>query len=106
MSTQTPAVGMEATYIIGSDCYPYKVVEVSPSGHKVVMRAMKAVCVREGGVSGPPQYRYEDYPSGAGMRWMHATRRKHGVSYIYRPQGRRAGLVTFGRARFYSDPSF
>ena len=98
----TPEVGMPATYGIGSDCYPFEVVAMSPSGKTVTLRALNAIYVS--GQDGTAEYRYEQYPAEAKVKEMVVTYRRRGD--CYRPKGTDSGYVHFGNARFYQDPSF
>lgn len=97
-----PAVGSLATYHIGSDCYPYTVIAMSPSGHRVTLQERKARRVDNNGAWSDCQtYITVDDDNG---RTMTATRRKDGA---YRAKGcSNYGRVTFGAARKHRDPSF
>jgi hypothetical protein len=73
-----PAVGVPATIYVGSDSYAATVTAVSASGHRVTLSNT---------IGGSET----------------ATLRPDGA---YRLLGRRGGLVAFGFARDYRDPSF
>ncbi len=95
-----PAIGQHGSYNIGSDCYPCTVVEVSKSGHKIVveMDAFNAgeghdyfgqqnwVCVRR---EGGPRKEF--------------TRRQNGR---YVSKGSKCGSLSLGGWHAYRDPHF
>lgn len=97
---RTPPVGELATYCIGSDRYPYTVIEVSASGHRVVVQGRKRRRVDNNGLGGAQRYITTENPEGDTMV---VTRRKDGR---YRPKGSKVGYVFFGEADCYSDPHF
>ena len=96
-----PKVGDLATYCIGSDRYPYEVVEVSKSGKTVTLRAMSYEIVEGSAFDGSARYCYHRNPQGSTMK---ATLRKDGR---YRQTGcSNYGSVAIGYADAYRDPHF
>ena len=96
-------IGDWATYCIGSDRYPYEVIEVSKSGHKIVLHELNATVISGSCHDGSAHYEYSKNPEGYGSILV-ATRRKDGT---YRAVGcRNYGAVHIGIARMYRDPSF
>jgi len=98
--TGTPPVGELATYGIGSDQYPYTVIEVSKSGHRVTLQARKSRRVDSNGYSENQRWITVEDPNG---ETMVVTRRGDGS---YAPKGKKCGYITFGDAGSYLDPSF
>lgn len=86
---RAPEVGELATLYVGSDRYPFTVVEVSPTGHQIKLQARRA----------RGQLSCED-PQG---RTVIATRRRDGS---YKERGSKHIHVGLGRAELYLDPSF
>ena len=98
-----PRVGDLASFGYGGDSYPYTVIAVSPSGHKVTLQERKARRVDNNGLSEDQRYITVENPKGGIMEF---TRRKDGR---YRPAGanfRNCPSVRFGQAIKYLDPSF
>lgn len=93
----TPEVGMGATIQVGSDCYPYTVIAVSPSGKTVTIQEDEAQLVSGSIFSKRQEYEYRSNPNG---RTMTVRRNKHGR------WGKRHFPVYIGRRRYYRDPSF
>jgi hypothetical protein len=85
---QRPEAGKAATYNIGSDYYPYTIVAVSPSGHKVTVRADR---IRRPGLMLPAADEEVEY----------AHRTKTGV---YRMK--RCGRLYIGVRHHELDPGF
>lgn len=98
--TGTPPVGELATYVIGTDRYPYTVIEVSASGHRVTLQKRKSRRVDNNGLSENQRWISVEDKDGDTMV---VTRRKDGG---YRPKGSKAGHVMFGEANSYLDPHF
>lgn len=93
------AVGMGATYSIGSDRYACTVIKVSKSCHKITTRDDKATRTDSNGISEDQRYSYERDPNGEVREFY----RNSSGSYGNRTQGGRLGL---GRRSTYLDPSF
>lgn len=98
-----PEVGGLATFGIGSDSYAYTVIEVSATGHKVVLQERSSKPTKDSDYFG--DQRYVTYENLEGSK-MVATRRTTKRGVTYRPKGSSCGTVTFGAARRYTDPSF
>lgn len=99
-----PVVGMGATYHVGSDSYACTVIEVSPSGHRIVLQHDRTVPTKRARAMGMTDemrpFLYVRNPEG---RTEVATRRKDG----YRLKGwKRSGRVELGIRETYRDPSF
>lgn len=105
-------VGMEGTYSIGGDCYPFEVVEVRDS-KTVVIRSMEAIAITQVKNYGEtPNYMYLPNPNGRIQFARLVTRNGRQKWCIARPEGPRAwsvcdsGGVSFGKAVYRMDPSF
>ena len=98
-----PEVGGLATYGIGSDSYPYTVIEVSASGHTVVLQERSSKPTKDSDYFGDQRYVTYENPEGSTMV---ATRRKTKRGVTYRPKGSKCGTVTFGVVRKHTDPHF
>ncbi len=103
-----PRVGAGASAGYGSDSYPYTVVAVSPSGHKVTLQGdhyrVTKGSFETGGVE--VEYRAAE-PDTRDLRVV--TRRgydKDGNPRYAFVGSKRGGGVGFGFRRFYSDPHF
>jgi len=95
-----PVVGMGVTYCVGSDSYPYTVIEVSKSGKRVRVQQDTATRVDSNGQSEAQTWLYESDPDGKVMEF---SLRKTGV---WRPKGSDHCYLSLGGRRKYSDPSF
>lgn len=95
-----PSVGDGATYSVGSDRYAGTVIEVSKSGHRVVVQNDIAVAKHDNPYTESQEYEYSPDPNG---RIKVFTRRKNG---IYRVQGWKHGACWFGYRAQYEDPHF
>jgi len=94
-----PTIGMGATIYHYSDRDPATVIEVSPSGKRIVIQEDKSIRLDNNGMSECQVYRYEPDPGGT----MHiATLRKDGT---YRLVGRKT-IVSLGERHRYYDYSF
>ncbi len=91
-------VGQGATYSIGSDSYPYTVVEMSASGRTVVLQKDSTVRNPDDPDAGLV---IERNPEGKKMK---ATWRPR-LGY-YRESGSKCGHITLGTRVFSLDPSF
>ena len=95
-------VGMGATYCVGSDCYPYTVVEVI-NQKKIVVTSDMYKATDKSEYYGSQDYTYTSNPDG---HRMVLTLRKNGR---WIPQGspmRGSCGFTIGYRRAYRDPSF
>ena len=94
-------IGEGVTLRYVSDCYPFTIVKISPSGRKIVIQEDRA-----NRVSGSwPDYQYEYIRDGYGRK-MIFTFRKNGA---WRQQGddmRHTGARISPGRRFYQDPSY
>ena len=101
-----PYVGMAATFIVGSDCYPGTIVAVTHNKDGIVTKlsAQYDSSSITGGDWPNYQYEYERNPKGD---IRHYTLRKNGIfkqkGWALRSPGGRIGL---GYRRKYLDPSF
>lgn len=97
-------VGMGATYGIGSDRYPFTVVEVL-SETRVVVQADRYKRIDKNGLSELQEYEYTPDPEAC--RTI-VTRRKQGDDYVWRKQGdgKGGGYFGFHGRHAYIDPSF
>ena len=96
----TPEVGMGCTMGIGSDSYAGTIIEVSRTGHRVVVQCDKATRTDNNGMSGSQEYQYEPNPNG---RTEVFTRRRNGR---YLARGTTYHYLALGYRRQYQDPSF
>jgi len=96
-------VGQLATHCVGSDRYPYEVIEISDDKSHVFLREMRATATAEFDYYSHQDYTYSSFTGGV---IVELTLRKDGH---YRPVGapiRERPNFVFGYARFYHDPSF
>lgn len=98
-TTSTPVVGTHGCYGYGADAYPCTVVEVSPSGHKVVIEQDDVT-------------KWTPFPDSHGVEF---ARREGGPrrTFTRRANGRygavgskRSGGVSFNGWYAHQDPSF
>jgi len=107
-SPREPEVGMGATLYVGSDCYPYTIVEVqrnriTSKAQILTMRRDRATRTDANGLSESQDYEYERDDSGSVAI---VRRRKDGSWRVERSRGVGTGYVTIGTRRMYRDPSF
>jgi hypothetical protein len=97
-------VGDGATYGIGSDRYPFTVVEIK-SETTIIVTADNYRRIDKNGVSESQQYEYTPDPNGCRIT---VTRRKQGDDYVWRKQGdgKGGGVFAFHGRNAYQDPSF
>lgn len=98
-TTVEPEVGMGATLVYWTDRAPATVVEVSKTGHKIVVQEDTATRTDSNGMSDAQSYSYERNESG---RLHEATRRKDGS---YRLKGGTTRVLLGNRSK-YHDYSF
>lgn len=96
---KSPEVGDGATIVHWTDRTAATVVEVSRTGHRIVVQADKAIRTDSYGMSDAQSYRYERDENGA---LTAATRRKDGS---YRVTGG-SSRVLIGKRDAYHDYSF
>lgn len=102
-TVEAPRVGDLATVSLWSDCYPARVIKVSPSGHQVTLARLDSRVSSGSVVDGSAEYTIQAEPRADAPTDV-ATRRPNGV---YRLKGwQQGGRVSFGFAREYRDPSF
>lgn len=91
-----PTVGDGATMYVGSDCYPYTVVKVSPSGKTIEMREDHYRIVSGDGSfqRGIPEISYSPQPNAVPLT----------VRYTNRGWRWRGSPVSVGFRRYYRDP--
>lgn len=94
-------VGQGATYIIGSDCYPYTVVEVV-SEKRVIVQADDFERADNNGQSESQSYEYK--PNTDSIRIV-VTLRKNG-HWHRSGESIKSGCFSFKGRRAYQDPSF
>lgn len=95
-----PEVGMGCTMGIGSDSYAGTIIEVSRTGHRVVVQQDKATRTDNNGMSESQEYSYERNPNGKKDVF---TRRRNGR---YLGVGTTYFYLGLGYRRQYQDPSF
>ena len=97
------AKGMGATVSIGSDCYPYTIVEVSPDYKTIKIQADTATPAEGYEYFGNQVFNFTPNPEAPIEVW---TLRNHGR---YARKGTKKGsgfCLSIGSRRKYSDPSF
>lgn len=102
MNETIPEVGMGATHRVGSDSYPYTIVEVV-SDKKIIVQQDAARRTDSNGLSESQEYEYTRNPDSPKIV---VTKRKDGR---WRRQGESiTSTMTFslGVRRMYQDPSF
>lgn len=95
-----PTVGMGATHNVGSDSYPYTIIEVSANGQRIRVQEDTATRVDSNGMSESQDWIYERNPSGKVLEF---SLRKFG---IWREKGEKHCSLSIGIRRMYQDPSF
>ena len=104
MSTQTitpPEVGMGATYSIGSDCYPYTVMEVR-SPKTIVVQEDKARPTKNHHPHGNQSFLFE--PNSEGEKRVFTLRKNGGWYENGQPMGH--GRLRVGERHKHIDPHF
>lgn len=96
---EKPKVGMGCTYGIGADAYPARIIEVSPSGHRIKIQMDRAVAV-DGAAMGQEVF---DITRDTDGRIEEYTRRKNGN---YKEKGYNVGNLTIGKRYARRDPHF
>jgi hypothetical protein len=101
--TITPEVGMGVTMSVGSDRYPYTIVEVINPSKKIIIQEDTARLVEGSAMSEHQKYEYAPNPEG---KLVTLTKRKFGKWVTQ-------GESVYGGSRFYLgeraqylDPSF
>lgn len=98
-----PVPGMPAYYTIGSDAYPYTVIEVAANGKRVVLQADRIYRADTNGPYSESQtYLFAPDPDGTVVavsfrktgRWVEIGRKPG------------CGFFTLGKRAAYRDPSF
>lgn len=92
-----PAPGVGATLGIGSDCYPYTISRVSPSGKTFWMRRDNYTRTDQNGMSESQEYDYSSDPNAPEEEVRMTTRG-------WRLKGSKYQSVHVGTRRAYSDP--
>lgn len=95
----TPQIGEGATVRVGSDCYPYTIIDVSESGKTIYLKEDRVERTDNNGMSECQEYNYFRNPEGAEVK---ATKRKNGS---WKLTGSNS-LVTIGIRRKFYDFSF
>lgn len=99
-----PWVGMEATYCVGSDAYPYEVVGVTKSGKGVRVRPLKKIAVEAQGPYSEARGHYA-YASDPDAEVTDVTFRKNG-RWVERGSSMNFCGFALGFASYYQDPHF
>lgn len=95
--------GMGATVGIGSDCYPYTIVNVSPDYKTIEIQADEATPADGFEYYGNQVYNFTPNTNAPIEVW---TLRNHG-KYVRKGNKKGRGFhLTIGSRRKYSDPSF
>jgi len=102
MNTTEIKVGDGATYQIGSDRYPYTVVEIL-TGKRIVVQRDDAVRTDKNGFSEIQTWEYSTNESASKEI---ITLRKNNLWYKMGSPGKGSGFFTIGRRAMYQDPSF
>lgn len=95
-----PQKGMGATYGFNGDYYPATIIDVSSSGHRIVLRDDEAHVISGSAFDGTAVWAINPNPQGTEYI---ATRRKDGS---YRLMGQGGFRVTIGRRHRAWNPSF
>lgn len=97
------AKGMGATVGIGSDCYPYTIIKVSPDYKTIEIQADTATPAAGFDYYGNQVYDFMPNPKAPIEVW---TLRNHG-RYVRKGQKKGSGFyLSIGERRKYYDPSF
>ena len=94
-----PVVGMPATIYLGSDCYPYTIIDVSFSKQTIKLQADTYKLISGSCASENQEYEYTQDNDGI---IKSARKRKNGNFYLPHSNTR----VILGYRRSYHDPSF
>jgi len=92
-------IGTQATLYVGSDCYPYVVVDILRNGQQVVLQEMDAKPAEGFDYFGNQKYIYTINPQG---HVITANKKRSNGRYY----NEKSTPVSFGVARKYSNPSF
>lgn len=90
-------VGTLATGSYWSDCYPFEVIKLSPSGKTIYIRRMDSKVVSGSTHDGTAEYEYTSDPNGQ-LYTVRMTKKGYRTPCNMR--------IAFGHAREYRDPSF
>jgi hypothetical protein len=90
-------VGTLATGSYWSDCYPFEVIKVSPSGKTITIRKMNAKVISGTTFDGTAEYEYSSNPNGQTYT-VRMTKKGYRTPCNMR--------IAFGYAREYYDPHF
>lgn len=91
--------GMEATLHVGSDCYPYIVIDVLRRGQQIILQAMETKPAPNSDFYNNQKWITTPNPNGKIIKANKKRRNGHYYVEKYMP-------VSFGKARMYQDPSF
>lgn len=100
MTEVKPEIGMGATVYVGSDCYPYTVIDIKRNGRLLILQRDTYRRVDNNGQSEMQSYIYGPDPKG---ELQEATLRSDGS---YRTKGHGGCPVALGRRKAYLDPHF
>lgn len=95
-----PTVGMGATSIVGSDRYPFTVVEVKTE-KTIVIQEDNAKIVKGHGNDGSAEYEYTPNPSDVRVTLRWSEKRQ-----LWFELGHPRHIFHVGKRRKYLDPSF
>lgn len=99
ISIGSDLIGEGATVSVGSDSYPYTIVDVSKSGKTIILKEDKFERTDSNGMSESQEYNYSPNPEGKEIK---ATKRKTGA---WKTSGNNC-LVSIGVRRRYYDFCF
>jgi len=94
-----PEIGEGATVSVGSDSYPYTIIDISDSGKTITLREDRVERTDRNGMSEIQEYNYFRDPNGKVVK---ATKRKNGSWKTTKDNC----LVSIGIRRRYYDFSF
>lgn len=98
-----PEVGMGATQGVGSDAYPYTIIEVSPNGKTIKVQSDKHTPAEGYDYYSNQVYNYHQNPNGEIITY---TLRKNGRYHAQGEPIRGGRALVVGRRCYKHDPHF